>query len=111
MPGRSEASRGPTRRRARAPEPETRESRTGRAREPRRFSSREKDMTVERRLCQIDPHALDLGVFVQRVMAALAAEARLLVPAERKSRIVIVVRVHPHGAGLQRLRRAEGLLH
>src|SRR5262249_44708158 len=44
------------------------------------------------------------------VVAALAAEARLLVPAEGEARVVEVVGVDPDRARLQRLRRAERLL-
>src|SRR5262249_41472934 len=50
---------------------------------------------------QIDPHGLRLGVVVERVHSHLAAEAALLVAAERRRRVIHVVRIHPHGAGLQ----------
>src|SRR5262245_34448272 len=61
-------------------------------------------------LGQIDPDALDLRVLLERVVSALAAEARLLVAPERQTGIVEVVRVHPHGPGLEGLRRTKSLL-
>src|SRR5689334_22896676 len=42
--------------------------------------------TRSAKLGQIDPDALDLGVLGQRVVPALAAEAGLLVAAERQAR-------------------------
>src|SRR6266540_5918326 len=64
----------------------------------------------ESRLRQVHPHALDLRVFLERVMAPLAAEARLFVAAEGKAGIVEVVGVDPDRAGLESPGRAESLL-
>src|SRR5262249_13082076 len=59
---------------------------------------------------QVHPDRLDLRVFLEGVVAALAAEARLLVAAEGEARVVEVVGVDPDRARLQRLRRAQRLL-
>src|SRR6266545_6012338 len=83
-PGPSEASRGPTRLRACGSEPPTRQRRTRRARKPRKSSSGE-----------VHPHALDLRVLLERVVAALAAEAGLFVAAEGEAGVVEIVSVHP----------------
>ena len=49
-----------------------------------------------------------VGVEVEAVLAALAAEAALLDTAERRAQIADVVRVEPHHAGLDAVRDADG---
>src|SRR5436190_16147229 len=50
---------------------------------------------------------LELQVRLEPVQAAFAAEARLLVAAERRRRVEAVERVRPHDAGAQPLRHPE----
>src|SRR5213594_4106029 len=52
-------------------------------------------------LIQIHPDALHLRVVLERVHAHLAAEAALLVTAERRGRVVDIVRVDPDGPRLE----------
>src|ERR1700733_3918677 len=59
------------------------------------------------RLPDLRVDRFDLRVEVNRVLAQLAAEARLLVAAERRHRVDLTVRVDPNGAGLQLARDAE----
>ncbi len=47
-------------------------------------------------LLEVDPHALDFRVVVERIRAHLAPDARLLVTAKRRRRIEHVVAVDPH---------------
>src|SRR5713226_6029650 len=57
-------------------------------------------------LCQIHPNALDLRVVFQSVHAEFAAVAAHFVAAEGGRGVVIVVRVDPHGSGLELARDA-----
>src|SRR5712691_388672 len=57
-------------------------------------------------LCQIHPNALDLRVVLQGVHAKFAAVAAHFVAAEGGRSVVIVVRVDPHGSGLELARDA-----
>src|SRR5262249_635038 len=66
--------------------------------------------TGNSKLREVDPDALDLRVFLQCVVAALAAETRLLVAAEGQAGVVEVVRVDPNRACLQGLGRPERFL-
>src|SRR5436853_5105476 len=50
---------------------------------------------------------LEIEIWLQPVPPALAAEARLLVAAERRARVEAVERVRPHDAGAQPLRHPE----
>src|SRR6202050_279634 len=50
---------------------------------------------------EVDHNGLELGVLVHRLSAGLAAPARLLVAAERQSRVAGLIAVDPHLAGLQ----------
>src|SRR5579884_3833073 len=50
---------------------------------------------------------LEVEIRLEPVPAALAAESRLLVAAERRGRVEAVVRVRPHDAGAQALRHPE----
>src|ERR1700730_13867256 len=58
---------------------------------------------------QLGGDRLDLGVGMERLVAHLAAPARLLVPAERQCRVEHVVAVDPDGAGPELLRQGMGL--
>src|SRR6266568_9371262 len=60
---------------------------------------------------QRHPYRLELRIVVQRLFAEVSAEPRELIAAERCGGIVEVVRVHPHGARLDRARHAVRLLH
>src|SRR2546427_11679708 len=51
---------------------------------------------------KINPHALHLGVELERVLAHLAAVARLLVTTERRSGIEHVVGIDPNDSGFHR---------
>src|SRR5690349_20882645 len=57
------------------------------------------------------PHRLRLRVIVQRFLPEIPAEARELVAAERRGGIIEVVRVDPHGPGLDRPSHAVRPLH
>ena len=61
----------------------------------------------ERRFAQADVDVLRLGVGVHDDLVRLAADAGLLVAAERCVRGQLVVGVDPHTPGLNRLRDAE----
>src|SRR5207253_8458803 len=50
---------------------------------------------------------VEAEIRLEPVEAALAAEARLLVAAERRRRVEAVVRVRPHDAGAQLLRHPQ----
>src|SRR5690606_30706808 len=59
---------------------------------------------------EIDPHALDLRVQVERVLPELAPVAGLLVAAERGRGVEGVIGVDPDGARLDATRDAVGAL-
>src|SRR6266851_8898805 len=72
---------------------------SSRSGEPRRFSKR---LATTYKLLQLHPNRFDLSVKIDRVPAELAAEAGLLVAAERRDRIELVEAVDPDRAGLER---------
>src|SRR5580704_9786775 len=59
---------------------------------------------------QLDPGRLDLSELVEGVQRLVAADARLLVAAERRGDVAAVVGVDPHRAGTQALGELEGLV-
>ena len=59
---------------------------------------------------ELDPGRLHLGVLVEGVQRLVAADARLLVAAERRGDVAAVVGVDPHRAGAQALGELEGLV-
>src|SRR5581483_7940223 len=59
---------------------------------------------------ELDPGRLDLGELVEGVERLVAADARLLVAAERRGDVAAVVGVDPHRAGAQALGELEGLV-
>src|ERR1700719_2769954 len=56
---------------------------------------------------QLDEYSLLLGVHLDRSLRVLAADARLLVAAERRGQVLHRVAVDPDLAGLQRARHAQ----
>src|SRR5258708_11798119 len=62
------------------------------------------------RSAELDPGRLDLGELVEGVQRLVAADARLLVAAERRGDVAAVVGVDPHRAGTQALGEFEGLV-
>src|SRR6266702_5570985 len=61
-------------------------------------------------LAELDPGRLDLGELVEGVQRLVAADARLLVAAERRGDVAAVVGVDPYRAGTQALGELEGLV-
>lgn len=62
------------------------------------------------RLLDLADDRLGLEVVLQGIISLLATDTGLLVTTERRVVGVLVVRVHPHGAGLDGVRHLEGLL-
>src|SRR3979411_1796304 len=61
-------------------------------------------------LAELDPGRLDLGELVEGVQRLVAADAGLLVAAERRGDVAAVVGVDPHRTGTQALGELEGLV-
>src|SRR5258707_14595548 len=59
---------------------------------------------------ELDPGRLDLRELVEGVQRLVAADARLLIAAERRGDVAAVVGVDPHRAGTQALGELEGLV-
>src|SRR5437867_12387808 len=59
---------------------------------------------------KLDPGRLHLGELVEGVERLVAADARLLITAERRGDVATVVGVDPHRAGAQALGELEGLV-
>src|ERR1700730_6364687 len=62
------------------------------------------------RSAELNPGRLDLGELVEGVQRLVAADARLLITAERRGDVAAVVGVDPHRAGAQALGELEGLV-
>src|ERR1700687_3215569 len=62
------------------------------------------------RSAELNPGRLDLGELVEGVQRLVAANARLLITAERRGDVAAVVGVDPHRAGAQSLGELEGLV-